>query len=186
MLVILVLAIWLSRSQAPAIMGVVTANQRFEPLKVEDPTLRMDLLERIHKQEYTGTHRNIFNAEAPPPPISVTELKKKMLPVGPVVPPPPPPLEVPATFFGYLANPRTGRHQAFFTNGDDVFVVEEGGMLLNRFRLLKVGNNSADLEEVSSGRRATLTLEAPPQQLPPQQYPQQQFPPVQDRVPPGD
>lgn len=173
LLVILVLTFWLNRNQAPALTGVVTANQKFEPLNVEDPALRLDLLERIRKQEYTGKHRNIFNAEPLPPPPSA--MKKNPLPPQPMPPPPPPPLEVPATFFGYSTNPQTGKRRAFFTNGDDVFVVDEGGTMLNRFRLLKVGNNSVDLEEISSGRRATLTLE-----LPPQQQPLQQQPPLQD------
>jgi hypothetical protein len=180
LLVVFVLTVWLNRTQAPALTGVVAANQRFQPLQVEDPTLRMDLLDRIHKQEYTGTHRNIFSSEPPPPPAS--EMKKALSPPVPVVPAGPPPLEVPATFFGYLTNPKTGRRQAFFTSGEDVFVVDEGGMLLNRFRLLKVGNNSVDLEEISSGRRATLTLELPP---PGQQLPGQQFPPQQQPIPPS-
>ena len=186
LLVILVLTIWLNRTQTPALTGVVTANQKFQPLNVEDPALRMDLLDRIHKQEYTGSHRNIFSAEPPPPPAS--ELRKNALPPAPVVPAGPPPLEVPATFFGYLTNPRTGKRQAFFTNGDDVFVVDEGEILMNRFRVLKIGNNSVDLEETSSGRRATLTLELPPpglppQGLPPQALPPQQVPPAQDPPP---
>ncbi len=163
LLVILVVTIWLNRTQAPALTGVVAANQKFQPLSIEDPTLRMDLLDRIHKQEYTGTHRNIFSAAPPPPPPSV--LKRNSLPLPLASPPAPPPLEVPATFFGYSTNPKTGKRQAFFTNGDDVFVIDEGGTLLNRFRVLKVGNNRVDLEEISSGRRATLTLELP-QQLP--------------------
>jgi hypothetical protein len=185
--VVLVLTFWLNRTQAPTLTGVVAANQKFQPLQVEDPTLRMDLLDRIHKQEYAGTHRNIFSSEPPPP--SPSELRKALPPPVQVVPAGPPPLEVPATFFGYLTSPKTGRRQAFFSSGDDVFVVDEGGMLLNRFRLLKVGNNSVDLEETSSGRRATLTLELPPQQgqqLPPQLPPQQQLPQSQDPVPPRD
>lgn len=170
LLVILVLTVWLNRNQAPALTGVVTANQKFEPLNVEDPTLRMDLLERIHKQEYAGRHRNIFSAEPLPPPPSA--MKTNLPPPPPMPPPPPPPLEVPATFFGYSTNPQTGKRRAFFTNSDDVFVVDEGGTLLNRFRVLKIGNNSVDLEEISSGRRATLTLELPAQQPPvPQQPP---------------
>jgi hypothetical protein len=166
LLVIFLLTAWLNRTQAPALTGVVAANQKFQPLNIEDPTLRMDLLDRIHKQEYTGTHRNIFVAELPPPPVlPVTPIQA---PVGPVVPPPPPPLEVSATFFGYSTNPKTGRRQAFFLNGDDVFVVDEGGTLLNRFPVLKIGNNSCDVEEIASGRRATLRLELlPPGQQPP-------------------
>ncbi len=166
LLVLFALTAWLNRTQAPALTGVVAANQKFQPLNIEDPTLRMDLLDRIHKQEYTGTHRNIFLAELPPPPAPpVTSIPA---PIVPVVPAGPPPLEVSATFFGYSINPKTGRRQAFFLNGDDVFVVDEGGMLLNRFRVLKIGNNSVDVEEVSSGRRTTLRLELlPTAQQPP-------------------
>jgi hypothetical protein len=159
LVVLLGLSYWYARIQAPALVGVA-ANVKYEPLKVEDPALRMDLLERIQKLEYTGTHRNIFSAEAPPaPPIGKTNPAV----AAPLVPAGPPPLDIPVTFFGYAVNPQTGKRQAFFTNGDDVFVVPEGGMFLNRFRLIKVGNNTADIIEESSGRRATLTMELPPQ-----------------------
>jgi hypothetical protein len=153
------LSFWYARTRTPALAGAVAANLKFDPLKVEDPALRMDLLERIQKLEYTGTHRNIFSSEPPPPPVTKTN------PAGtaPTEPAGPPPLDIPVTFFGYAVNPQTGKRQAFFTNGDDVFVVPEGGMLLNRFRLIKVGNNTADIIEESSGRRATLTMELPPQ-----------------------
>jgi hypothetical protein len=160
LVVILGLSFWYARIQAPELGGVAAANLKYEPLKVEDPALRMDLLERIQKLEYTGTHRNIFSAEAPPAP---TTSKTNHTVAGPPQPAGPPPLDIPVTFFGYEVNPQTGKRQAFFTNGDDVFVVPEGGMFLNRFRLIKVGNNTADIIEESSGRRATLTMELPPQ-----------------------
>ncbi len=70
-------------------------------------------------------------------------------------PPPPPPVEVPAQFFGYASMPSSPRRLAFFLNGDDVIVVQEGSVFLSRFRLDKIGNDSADVEEVSSGRHAT-------------------------------
>jgi hypothetical protein len=155
------LVFWYNRSHTPELAGVFASSRSFKPLNVEDPTLRMDLLEKIHKQEYAGTHRNIFSAEPPPPPAPPASERPV---VGPVPPAAPPPLEVPATFFGYAMNPQTGKRQAFFTNGDDVFVVEEGGMLLNRFKVVKIGNNTVDLEEASSGRHVTLTMELPPQQ----------------------
>jgi len=34
-------------------------------------------------------------------------------------------------------------------------------MLQNRFRLLRIGNATADFEEIQSGKRATLLLEQP-------------------------
>jgi hypothetical protein len=162
LIVLLGLSLWYARTRTPALAGVSAANFKYEPLKVEDPALRMDLLERIQKLEYTGTHRNIFSAEPPPPPAPPAS-KTNPAVAAPQGPAGLPPLEIPVTFFGYAVNPQTGKRQAFFTNGDDVFVVPEGGMLLNRFRLIKVGNNTADIVEESSGRRATLTMELPPQ-----------------------
>ena len=147
---------------APQFTGVFAADRPFKPLKVQDPALRMDLLEKIHKQEYTGIHRNIFSAEPPPKPVPKTPANSQTS--GPPVDAGPPPLEVGVTFFGFATNPQSGKRQAFFTNGDEVYIVEEGGILLKRFRVLKIGNNTVDVEETASGRHATLTMEQPPQQ----------------------
>jgi hypothetical protein len=54
------------------------------------------------------------------------------------------------------------RRLAFFLNGDDVIVVQEGSVFLSRFRLDKIGNDSADVEEISSGRHATVPMVQPP------------------------
>jgi hypothetical protein len=51
----------------------------------------------------------------------------------------------------------------FLTSGDDVLLVAEGDTFLNRFRLVRVGNDSLDVQEISTGRRATLTMAAPEQ-----------------------
>jgi len=107
-------------------------------------------------------HRDIFSATIPPPPPP--KLTKAQIEAAKIIeanrpPPPPPPLEVPATFFGYVTDARTGHKQAFFTDGDDVFIAGEGELLLGRFRVLKIGNDTADVEEVSSGRRATLQMQ---------------------------
>ncbi|MGH9776543.1 MAG: hypothetical protein ACRD50_16550 [Candidatus Acidiferrales bacterium] len=140
-----------------------SGSAQYRPLKVEDPALRFDLLEKIHKLEYTGSHRNIFSNVAPPPDQARSHGKNP-----PVVTPPvdsePPPIAVPVTFFGYAANPQTGKKQAFFTNGDDVYVVDEGGVLLKQFRVVKILPNSVELEQLSDGRHTTLTMEQPPAQ----------------------
>ncbi len=141
--------------RSPAAPGVSSANDRFQPLAVENPSLRLDLLQKIRKFEYAGEHRNIFSATLPPPPPP----KTRTTTAGPSTPPPPPPLEVPVKFFGYVSYVRTGMRRAFFTNGEDVFILAEGETLLSRFRLLHIGNSSADLEEIATGRRATLVLE---------------------------
>jgi hypothetical protein len=146
-----------SRTRPPAAASADDALVGFQPLSVENPSLRLDLLDRMKKYEYQGSQRNIFVATLPPPPPPPAAA----LPTGPVVPPPPPPLVVPATFFGYVTDARTGNRRAFFSEGDDVYILGIGETLQGRFRLLEIGNNSAEMEELTSGRRTTLTMEEP-------------------------
>ena len=145
---------------APGTVSVSATAERFQPLPLENPALRIDMLERIRQLEYTGTRRNIFSVSLPAPP------QPKVDPgiAAPVPPPGPPPLEVPVKFFGYAAGVPGGPRRGFFSYGEDVFIVAEGETLINRFRLLRVGNTTAEVEEIVSGRRATLALEetAPP------------------------
>jgi hypothetical protein len=132
-------------------------DSKFTPLDVREPQLRIDLLQKLSELEYTGTHRNIFLNTPPPPPTPVAaEAPPKF--VGPQLPPPPPPLQVPAEYFGYSMQPRANRRVAFMTSGEDVLIVPEGDTFLNRFRLVRVGNESLDVEEISTGRHATLNI----------------------------
>jgi hypothetical protein len=146
-------------NKSPANVVASTGAQNFEPLSVENPSLRLDKLERIRKLEYQGSRRSIFTAQLPPPPAPPGGVAK--IPTGPPPPPPEQPLTLPVKFFGYAVDPHSGRKRAFFTNGEDVFILSEGELLQNRFRLLRIGNNAADFEEVPSGKRASLPLEQP-------------------------
>lgn len=129
-------------------------------LSVENPQLHNDRIEAARKTEYKSTGRNIFVTQAAPPPV-VAQQAKKHDPVGPQQEPPPPPLTLPPNvrFFGYGTVPNGTSRRAFFTDGEDVYVVAEGELLLNRFRILKIGNASLEFEEASSGRRGTAPLE---------------------------
>jgi hypothetical protein len=158
LVVALLFVFYMNHNSGPSFVGVV-ADERYQPLKVDDPSLRLDLLDRIRHTEYSGTHRNIFSGEAPPPPPDVVKKMKEEAEKKRLLPPPIPPVNVPAKFFGYAADPRTGERRAFFTNSDDVFVVAQGGILLNNFRVLKINNNSVDVEEISSKRNTTLSLD---------------------------
>ncbi len=128
-----------------------------KPLEVENPSLHLERLNQMRTLEYKGSQRNIFIAAPLPPPPSAAK-KEAMKPIGP---PLPPPLEVPLTFFGMEINPRTGQRRAFFTKGDDVYIATVGQVLLNQFRVVQIGNNTVELEEISSGRNATLTMVPP-------------------------
>ena len=155
----------LSKSQVPGFAGVLAADSKFVPLDVQEPELRLGQLEKLRKLEYAGSRRNIFVvAPSPVAGLTVPAAKAPEPFVGPLRPPPPPPLQVPGEFFGYAAQPKTGRKFAFFTSGDDVLVVAEGDTFLNNFRVVHIGNDSADIEEVSTGRRATVPMIQPPNQ----------------------
>lgn len=152
-----------NRTSAGGAETVVAGNVKFEPLKVEDPQLRLDLLDKVRDTEYKGSNHNIFSYAPPPPPPKV---KAPVVHpnLGPQLPPPPPPLQVPVSFFGYSVNPKTQRRLAFLTANEDVIIVGEGGTVLSRFRLIKIGNGSADFEEISTGRHATVPMTQPEEQ----------------------
>lgn len=143
-----------------AAVVATAAGQGFVPLPIENPALRLDLLEQLKKFQYQGPRRNIFST-APLP----VEVSTQLAP-APVIAPSvqlagPPRLVVPAIFFGHVTDTRSGTRRAFFSEGEEVYILGLGEVLLSRFRLLQIGDNTAELEELNSGRRATLTMENP-------------------------
>jgi hypothetical protein len=152
-----------NRNSGAGIPGGSSVSAGFQPLNVQDPELRLDMLDKIRKLEYSGAHRNIFSATPLPPVVTPAEkaAAEQRRNQGPVLPPPPPPPSVPATFFGFVSNPSGANRLGFFQAGDDVYVVGEGSLLLTSFRLLKIGNDTAEFEEVSTGRKASLAISQP-------------------------
>ena len=135
-------------------------DSRFAPLNVDNPALRMDILQRFLALEYKGVHRSIFSATLPPPPAPPVS-KQPPVPVAPEPPPGPPPLTVDAKYFGFVSDLGGSHRRAFFAtpNNEDVIIAGEGDTLMGRFRIIRITNTTADVEEISSSRRATLTLE---------------------------
>jgi len=152
---------------------IVTADaiptpQSYQPIGVDNPQLHNDAVDRARKTEYKGSGRNPFSRELPPP---TRTTHPKPDPIRPIVPPtqiePTTPIvtPLPVKFFGYGTVPNSLSRRAFFTDGEDVYIVGEGEVLLNRFRILRIGNANLEYEEVSTGLRGTAILEeqaAPP------------------------
>ena len=158
------LVYFLNRSQITGGMPRVSADAKFVPLSVQEPQLRLDRLANLQKEESLSAHRNIFNA-TPPPPELTPEQRREAEHHYPTVPTPPPipPVQVPGEFFGYAVRPApSGTRFGFFKNGDDVLVVAEGDKFLSNYRLIHIGNDSADVEEISSGRHARVAMVQPP------------------------
>ena len=162
-LIVLLAAILYFRMQGPgsALPGIAGSETKFQPLDVREPQLRLQLLDQIQKIQYAGSRRNIFVAAPPPAPKPVRPVGK-VVPVV-VVPTPPPPVQVPAQFFGHAQRGR-GKPVAFFVSGEDVLIIPEGDTFLGGYRLVHIGSDSADVEELSSGRHATVPMMQGPDQ----------------------
>jgi hypothetical protein len=120
-----------------------------------DPTLRLDLLKTSEDVTYKGSGRDIFSSQAPLP-----EIPKTIQPVidtGPPKPPPPPP--IPLKFYGFSGS-KTGPKQVFLSKGEDIFIAKEGQIVDRRYKILKIGPNSIEVEDVLNNNRQTLPLTA--------------------------
>lgn len=119
-----------------------------------DPTLRFDLLKSSEDVTYKGSGRDIFRSQAPPPPIP--KIVQQPVNTGPPPPPPPPPINL--KLYGYAQRKNGEAKKIFLSSGDDIFVAKEGDIVNRRYKILKINNNSVDVEDVLTNNRQTLYL----------------------------
>jgi hypothetical protein len=117
-----------------------------------DPTLRMDLLKSSEDVTYKGAGRDIFQNQPEPPPVTAV---KPVINTGPPPPPPPPP--IPLKFYGFSGS-KSGPKQVFLSKGDDIFIAKEGQVIDRRYKILKIGATSIEVEDVLTNNRQTLPL----------------------------
>jgi hypothetical protein len=123
--------------------------------------VRLESLQREHGP-LQESDRNPFRFERRQAPSAPTGASRRQAPVvpqpeGPVLPPPPPP--IPLRFIGYL-QPRDGAARvAVLSDGrGNVFDGKEGDIIEGRYRVLRVGNDSADLIYLDGRGRQTIRL----------------------------
>jgi hypothetical protein len=125
--------------------------------------IRLELLRR-QPSELSAPDRNPFRFErrasaAPPPrPRAARQVAPiEVVPTGPPPPPPPPP--IPLRFIGYLQpSDASGRVAVLSDTRGNVFNGKEGDVIEGRYRLLRVGDNSADLIYLDGRGRQTIRL----------------------------
>jgi hypothetical protein len=133
-----------------------------------DPTLRLDEIAKLRTLDLEGGSRSIFDfgAAAPPKALpSVLPIKPALTvpkPVAPVVsalpaPGPPPVPPIPLKFYGYV-DPSSATRQAFFLQGDDIFVAGENDVVGNRYKIVRINPNSAVVEDTITKNQQTLPL----------------------------
>ncbi|HTQ62455.1 MAG TPA: hypothetical protein VMI32_19670 [Candidatus Solibacter sp.] len=168
-LVVVALLVWSFewRKHTPAMQTAISI-QNYKFLAVDNPQIRWAELERAQKTEYKSNGRNPFSVIAPPTPQQKADEQKKIKEAKTILPPPPPPPPTTANwpqnlkYFGYGMIPMGTERRAFITDGEDVYVVNEGETLLGRYRILKVGNANLEFQEISTGLHGTTPLEEQP------------------------
>jgi hypothetical protein len=138
-----------------------------------DPTLKIELLAKLQKVALEGGARSVFDygqAPVPPPPKVepikpevIAEQKRKQDEAAQYAkdhPPKPVPPPIPLKFYGY-ANRQTGpARQAFFLDGEDIQIKGENDVIRGRFKIIRIGINSAVVEDLTSHDQQTLPLVA--------------------------
>lgn len=147
-------------------------KEPLDPSRI-DPTLRLDLLAKLKNVQPEAVSRSLFDFGAAP--AAEPAKIEKVAPVhpgittakfiGPVAPKPPAPKveplppPIPLKFYGYTNAARTGPKRAFFLEGEDIFVAGEGDIIKSRYKVVRIGVNSAVVEDTSNKHQQTLPLE---------------------------
>ena len=174
-----------SRSAAPSTYRTVqtgTGGARefrpsLKPKNVDtaniDPTLRLDLLTKLKTVNPDAGTRSLFEiAAAPPAEVANGKEPPKIAIVRPFVgpimpkpvelPPEPKAPPIPLKFYGFVNKTKIGDKRAFFLDGEDIVIAAEGDMIKKRYKIVRIGVNSAVVEdtEFKSNNQQTLPLEA--------------------------
>jgi hypothetical protein len=125
-----------------------------------DPRLRLDLLKESEEIKYEGTGRNIFQEhlleDIPKPTapglLSKTPEKPRRQPPAPALPPP-----IDLKFYGWAS--AAGEPKAvFLAQNDNAFVAHEGDIVARRYKVVRIGPNSVDIEDVLSNNKQSIPL----------------------------
>ena len=160
-LVLIAGVVWLSNSRGKLVVTADALSSLHDDplLSIDSPHVRLEEIDRARKSDYKSSGRNPFSQVQAPPliPQPKPEIPGPRL-TPPTPPPPPPALPSNLKFFGFGNVPNGTPRRAFFTDGEEVYVLGEGEVLLNRYRILRIGNANLEFEEVSSGHTGTAPL----------------------------
>ena len=116
-----------------------------------DPTLHLGLLAAAEGVQYKGSGRNIFRSQEEP-----AAIPKPVAPVLTATGPPAQPA-INLRFFGFASRAGEAK-RVFLSEGEDVFIASEGDIVNRRYRVLHIGVNTVEVEDVLGGRRQVLPL----------------------------
>lgn len=141
---------------APVAAARPVAKGKAKPVSSLDPTLRTDLLRTSEDTKYEGKGRNIFLAQAEPLPQAQTPvINQKPAEVIQQGPPLPPPIDM--KFIGFATRPGQQK-KIFLVQNNDVFVAGEGDIVNRRYKIVKINQNSVEIEDVLNNNRQSIPL----------------------------
>jgi hypothetical protein len=135
-----------------------------------DPALKLNLLAQLQNLPLEGGERSLFEFGAPPKPKTPMPTVAKVVPsapsiatpAAPVTPPKPVIPPIPLKFYGYVSDSRGvvpgAAKRAFFLDGEDIVVAGENDLIHNRFKIIRIGVNSAVVEDTTNKNQQTLPL----------------------------
>jgi hypothetical protein len=136
-----------------------------------DPTLHLGLLAKLKNVDVEAGTRSLFEIGAAPPAeikvkepakIAIAKAAGPVTPPTPVIPPEPKAPPIPLKFYGFVNRTKAGEKRAFFLDGEDIVIAAEGEMVKKRYKIVRIGINSAVVEDTQfkSNNQQTLPLEA--------------------------
>jgi hypothetical protein len=144
------------------------ATKQLDPTTV-DPTLHTDLLAKLDRVPPAGSGRDLFSfgkapviLKDPEPRVQVAapvigpRVIQRPVDAGPPKPAPPPPINL--KYYGIVTTLANGKKTAFFMDGDEILLETEGVTFKGRYKLVRIGVNSAVVEDIEHKHEQTLPL----------------------------
>lgn len=139
-----------------------------------DPTLRLDLLNRLQFVKQAQGARSLFDAGPPP----MTPEQKALLAHAPIIAPRPLPtnnrptgnmnlgamVNIPLKYYGFVKGDKNSANRGLFLDGDNVLVASEGEVLNvhnQRILVVELSGTSARMEDVQIKQGQTLPVVLP-------------------------
>jgi hypothetical protein len=153
---------WLARRDTPAPSAPARAGRAARERVAEIPRIDLARLTGTRTQAKVG-RRDLFafgaaartpgagqGSSAPPTPATPPP---EAIPTGP---PPPPPLTI--KYIGNLESKAGLKVAVLLTDRREVLTGQVGELVANRFRIVKIGLESVDIEEIADGRVRRIPL----------------------------
>ena len=139
--------------------GAAAPRRAAQQTATAAPDVRLEALE-AERPKPGPAERDLFRFKPKPPPPPPKPVELPVAPPVPTGPPPtPPPPPIPYKFIGKLEGPgQTGRIAVLSDGRGTPLYGREGDIIEGRFRILRIGAESIEMEHIDGRGRQTIRL----------------------------